>query len=131
MKRPLKKGCLLPQILAVNFNLTTTLILCLQSTLSSTTTLAFAIRSADNDVPTDRNGFVINCNSHKARGRDQHHKLRASPMELDDIATADKVIYLVKFYCLVLLVKAGADFSKIEAILKEINLLKGLKGREE
>ncbi|KAJ3522659.1 hypothetical protein NM208_g12766 [Fusarium decemcellulare] len=56
-----------PQIFAVNFNLATTLPSI--STPSSTTMLAFIIRSADNDVPSDQNN-----DNHKAAGRDQRHK---------------------------------------------------------
>ncbi|KAF4464312.1 hypothetical protein FALBO_8850, partial [Fusarium albosuccineum] len=51
--------------------------------------------------------------------------------DLDDIAGNDEVIHLVIFHCLILLAKAGTDFSKTQAISEEINRLRKLKGRKE
>ncbi|KAJ3513776.1 hypothetical protein NM208_g15137 [Fusarium decemcellulare] len=95
------------------------------------TRLAVAINAISYELARwyETESLVISANKTKVVRRAAQALNIGRGKDLNDIAADNKVTYLVKFHCLMLLAKAGADFSKIYAISNKINLLKGLKPR--
>ncbi|KAF4460634.1 hypothetical protein FALBO_12578 [Fusarium albosuccineum] len=139
VKKPLKKGCLLPQILAVNFNLTTTLIL-------------FDLKSTPNPLPIKMTAPSAATATRLAIEPDQRYDdwyqtealvidwanptavalLRAECQQMnlanniDTIVLNDQLQRLVIFYCRILQATATDDPGKMRFLNYQLSALRSL-----